>query len=88
MAKFTLALEAVVGLLIARLPRSICTEILACDRSMPELCSACVRELNNLFQTKQSYNPTKFNLILYPHILDIEWTPHIVSNKKEQDISN
>lgn len=34
---------------VALFPRSICTEMLACDRSTPELCSACVRVLNNLF---------------------------------------
>ena len=33
----------------ARFPRSICTEILACDRSTPALCSAWLREFNNLF---------------------------------------
>lgn len=34
---------------LALFPRSICTEILACDKSTPELCSACVSVLNNLF---------------------------------------
>lgn len=34
--------------LLARLPSSIWTEILACDRSTPELCNAWVRVFNNL----------------------------------------
>lgn len=36
----------------ARFPRSICTEMLACDKSKPVLCSACVREFNNLVSIK------------------------------------
>ena len=35
-------------LVFALFPRSICTEILASDKSTPELCSACVSVLNNL----------------------------------------
>lgn len=38
-----------VGLLFALLPKSICTEMLAFDKSTPELCNACVRVFNNLF---------------------------------------
>jgi hypothetical protein len=38
--------------LFARFPRSICTETLACERSTPALCSACVKVFNNLTSTK------------------------------------
>ena len=36
------------GLMFACLPSSICTEMLACDKSTPVLCSACVSVSNNL----------------------------------------
>lgn len=36
------------GLRLACLPSSICTEMLACDKSTPELCKACVSVSNNL----------------------------------------
>ena len=47
LSTLTVDVEVVI-LLFARLPRSICTEMLACDKSMPELCSACVRVFSNL----------------------------------------
>lgn len=42
-------------LLLDCFPSSICTEILARDRSTPEFWSACVRVLNNLFNTKDAF---------------------------------
>jgi len=38
--------------LFARFPRSIWTEMLACDRSTPALCSDCVRVFSNLICMK------------------------------------
>jgi hypothetical protein len=40
--------------LLAGLPTLICTEMLACDRSTPEDCSAWVREFSILFNTKNN----------------------------------
>lgn len=36
------------GVIFACLPSSICTEMLACDKSTPEVCNACVSVSNNL----------------------------------------
>lgn len=38
--------------MLACLPSSICTEMLAPDKSTPELCSACVSVFNNLIHQK------------------------------------
>lgn len=46
---------APVALLLDCFPSSICTEILARDRSTPEFWSACVRVLNNLFNIKDTF---------------------------------
>jgi hypothetical protein len=35
-------------LLVARLPRLICTEMLACDKSIPEFCRARFKVVSNL----------------------------------------
>ena len=46
---YTLIMEVgAVGLLFALFPKSIFTEMLAFDKSTPELCNACVRVFNNL----------------------------------------
>lgn len=46
---YTLVDVSDVSPLFALFPRSIFTEMLACDKSTPAFCSACVRLLNNLF---------------------------------------
>lgn len=89
MVKFTLELDVVVGgLLIARLPRSICTETLACDRSMPKLCSACAREFNNLFHIKPSCNQLKISSDPLSSISDIEWMSTLLVLKQKLKTSN
>jgi len=52
---YTLELEdtPATGLLTARFPRLICTEMLAWDKSTPELWRAWVNELSNLLQIKE-----------------------------------
>lgn len=52
--KVTFAMDAEeFTLLFARFPRSICTEMFACDRSIPDVCSACVRLFSNLFINRE-----------------------------------
>lgn len=60
--KCTLRFDAsVIGAWVARFPRSICTETLACDKSTPELCSACVRVFSNLFHSSMKNPVSRYN---------------------------
>lgn len=48
----TLTMDFGIAILLhACFPSSICTEMLACDKSTPEFCRACVRVFNSLHNT-------------------------------------